>query len=83
MPLEFPLMKNNLTRRDLDLVIEHLKQDDPKLTQGINVKEFEQEWSNWLGVKYSVFVNSGSSANFLTFLAIKILYGKVRLLCLL
>ena len=27
-----PLMKNNLERDDLDLVIEHLKQNDPKLT---------------------------------------------------
>ena len=78
MPLEFPLMKNNLTRRDLDLVIEHLKQDDPKLTQGINVKEFEQEWSNWLGVKYSVFVNSGSSANLLSIASIRNLFCKEK-----
>ena len=44
-------------------------------TQSKKVKEFEQKWSKWLGVKYSVFVNSGSSANYLTFLAIKIIYG--------
>ena len=24
--------------------------------------EFERKWSKWLGVNYSVFVNSGSSA---------------------
>ena len=29
---------------------------------GTKVKEFEKKWSKWLGVKYSVFVNSGSSA---------------------
>ena len=44
-------------------------------TQSKKVKEFEQKWSKWLGVKYSIFVNSGSSANYLTFLAIKIIYG--------
>ena len=44
-------------------------------TQSKKVKEFEKLWSKWLGVKYSVFVNSGSSANFLTMLAIKYLYG--------
>ena len=33
---------------------------------------FEEEWSEWLGVKYSVFVNSGSSANMLTFAALKL-----------
>jgi CDP-6-deoxy-D-xylo-4-hexulose-3-dehydrase len=36
-----------------------------KLTQGRMVKQFEKEWSKWLGCKYSVFVNSGSSANLL------------------
>jgi CDP-6-deoxy-D-xylo-4-hexulose-3-dehydrase len=34
-----------------------------KLTQGKQVKEFERQWSAWLDCKYSVFVNSGSSAN--------------------
>ena len=33
-----------------------------KLTNGKNVLKFEELWSKWLGVKYSVFVNSGSSA---------------------
>jgi len=55
--MKFPLMRNNIDRQDLDAVIEHLKQDDPILTQGINVRKFEEEWSEWLGVKYSVFVN--------------------------
>ena len=70
--MKFPLMRNNILREDLDSVIEHLKQDDPILTQGSNVRAFEKEWSEWLGVKYSVFVNSGSSANLLTLAALKI-----------
>ena len=73
--LNWPLMKNNITRRDLDAVIEFLKQEDPMLTQSKQVRAFEQEWSEWLGVKYSVFVNSGSSANLLTMCAIKETYG--------
>ena len=44
----------------------------PKLTAGEKVYQFEKKWSKWLGVKYSVFVNSGSSANFLTLAALKI-----------
>jgi len=68
----FPLMRNNILREDLDAVIDYLKQDDPILTHGANVRAFEQEWSVWLGVKYSVFVNSGSSANLLTLAALKI-----------
>ena len=65
-------MRNNILREDLDAVIEHLKQDDPMLTHGANVRAFEAEWSEWLGVKYSVFVNSGSSANLLTMAILKI-----------
>ncbi len=70
--MKFPLMRNNILREDLDAVIEHLKQDDPILTHGANVRAFEEEWSRWLGVKYSVFVNSGASANLLTMALLKI-----------
>lgn len=76
MALDHPLMKSNITREDLDCLIEYLKGDDPRLTQGGNVKKFEEEWSKWLGVKYSIFVNSGSSANYLTIAALKYLYGE-------
>lgn len=70
--MKFPLMRNNITREDLDAVIEHLKQDNPMLTHGANVRAFEEEWSRWLGVKHSVFVNSGASANLLTMAVLKI-----------
>ncbi len=65
-------MRNNILREDLDAVIEYLKQDDPILTNGANVRAFEAEWSKWLGVKHSVFVNSGASANLLTMAVLKI-----------
>jgi CDP-4-dehydro-6-deoxyglucose reductase, E1 len=74
MQKTFPLMRNNITRQDLDRVIEFLKQEDPILTQSSNVQAFEEEWSQWLGVKYSVFVNSGSSANQLTIAALRLRY---------
>jgi len=70
--MKFPLMRNNIHREDLDAVIEHLNQDDPILTNGAHVRAFESEWSRWLGVKYSVFVNSGASANLLTLAILKI-----------
>lgn len=70
--MKFPLMRNNILREDLDAVIEHLKQDDPILTHSVNVRAFESEWSQWLGVKYSVFVNSGASANLLSMAILKI-----------
>ena len=72
--MKYPLMRNNILREDLDAVIEHLKKDDPILTNGPYVREFEKAWSEWLGVKYSVFVNSGSSANLLSMAILKIRY---------
>ena len=68
-------MKTNISRADLADVIDFLRQDDPVLTQSNQVQEFEREWSTWLGVKHSVFVNSGSSANLLTIAALREHYG--------
>jgi CDP-6-deoxy-D-xylo-4-hexulose-3-dehydrase len=70
--MKFPLMRNNILREDLDAVIRYLQQDDPILTHAANVRAFETEWSEWLGVKHSVFVNSGASANLLTMAVLKI-----------
>ena len=72
MAAKYPLMRNNIAREDLDAVIAHLRQDDPILTNGPQCVAFEQEWSKWLGVKYSVFVNSGASANLLSMALLKI-----------
>ena len=72
---KWPLMKDNISREDLDAVIRFLRDDVPVLTQAQQVEAFEQEWSAWLGVKHSVFVNSGSSANLITMAALKELYG--------
>lgn len=69
-------MKKNILREDLDAVVKFLKaKDDLILTQSKNVRKFEEEWSKWLGVKYSVLVNSGASANLLSILAIRQMYG--------
>jgi CDP-6-deoxy-D-xylo-4-hexulose-3-dehydrase len=70
--MKFPLMRNNILREDLDAVIRHLQQDDPILTNGPECVRFEAEWSKWLGVKHSVFVNAGASANLLSMAVLKI-----------
>jgi len=72
-----PLMENNISEKDISAVFTFLKKNKKRIfTQSEKVSQFEKSWSRWLGVKYSIFVNSGSSANLLTLLAIKILYGK-------
>ena len=70
-----PLMQDNITRSDLDGLIEYLQTDSPRLTQGAKVEEFECAWSDWLGVRYSVFVNSGSSANLISLAVLKEMMG--------
>lgn len=71
MVQKYPLMRNNILREDLNLVIAHLQKDDPILTNGPECRAFENEWSSWLGTKYSVFVNSGSAANLLSMAVLK------------
>ncbi len=71
-----PLMDNNITDSDINSLISFLRNNKKKIfTQSAKVVEFEKKWSKWLGTKYSVFVNSGSSANLLTIQALKIIYG--------
>ena len=73
--LNWPLMENNILREDLDALIRYLQQPEPMLTQSAQVRAFEEEWSRWLGVRHSVFVNSGSSANLITMCALRELRG--------
>ena len=70
-------MYNNVTQEDFSCLIDFLSNSnsDLKLTQGSQVRAFEKEWSEWLGVKHSVFVHSGSAANLLTIAILKTLYG--------
>jgi CDP-6-deoxy-D-xylo-4-hexulose-3-dehydrase len=46
-----------------------------RLTNGPKVREFESAWSKWLGVKHSLYVSSGSTANSLLIAAVKEYYG--------
>ena len=71
MKINHPLMHNNFAKSDMDAVRKLIKKKDLILTQSKNVLEFEKKWSKWLGVRYSVFVNSGSSANLISMLILK------------
>ena len=76
MKINHPLMHNNFAKSDMDAVRKLIKNKNLILTQSKNVLEFERRWSKWLGVKYSVFVNSGSSANLISMLILKSLSSK-------
>jgi CDP-6-deoxy-D-xylo-4-hexulose-3-dehydrase len=49
-----------------------------KFTNGDMVKAFENEWSSWLGSKHSLFVSSGSTANFLLIASVMEKYNLKR-----
>jgi CDP-6-deoxy-D-xylo-4-hexulose-3-dehydrase len=66
------LVSDTIDRKDLSALSEWMLQDEtPKLTKGPLTIEFEKKWSEWLGVKGSVFVNSGSSAILLALASMK------------
>jgi CDP-6-deoxy-D-xylo-4-hexulose-3-dehydrase len=73
--IKFPLMQNNILKEDINSVISFLK-NNSIFTQNKEVLKFEKLWSKWLGVKYSVFVNSGSSANLLSIQLLKLKFPK-------
>lgn len=71
---KWPLMKNTLSFLDRVKLAKFILLSD-KFTQGQKVEEFENAWSTWIGSKYSLFVTSGSTANFLLVSAIIEKYG--------
>jgi len=74
--MRIPLVRDTIDQEDVQYLIEWL-QTNPRLTKGEKTIEFEEKWSKWLGTKYSVYLNSGSSAN-LAMIYSLILSGKLR-----
>ena len=58
------LVNDTINNDDIDQLINWLK-TYPRLTKGQLTLDLVTKWSKWLGTNYSVFCNSGSSANLL------------------
>jgi CDP-4-dehydro-6-deoxyglucose reductase, E1 len=71
----WPLMSNAIGEKEKLELINFIHNSD-MLTNGKKVKEFEKKWSDWLGVKYSIYVSSGSTANFMIMWLLKNNYFK-------
>lgn len=67
------LQENIIDHSQLETLVDFIKTTD-RFTQFKKVREFEEAWSKWQGCKYSVFVNSGSSANLIIIDLLKDLY---------
>jgi len=62
--IQFPLAKETINSEDVESLIEWLR-TNPRLTKGDLTLKIESKWADYIGTKYSVFCNSGSSANLL------------------
>lgn len=71
---KWPLMKDNMTLMDRVRMAKFCMTSD-RFTNGLKVREFESAWSRWVGSKYSLYVSSGSTANYLLIAAVKEIYG--------
>jgi CDP-6-deoxy-D-xylo-4-hexulose-3-dehydrase len=66
------LVSDTINKDDINSLIKWLGQDDiPRLTKGELTWELESKWAKKIGTKYSVYLNSGSSAILLTLAALQ------------
>ena len=75
MEYNWSLINDNVTQSDRQVLSDFILSGE-RLTNGPKVKEFERIWSEWLGTNYSVMVNSGASANYISVAMVKELAGK-------
>ena len=64
MKIKYPLAKETINEEDVNALCEWLK-SYPRLTKGNLTVQVEKDWAEYIGTKYAVFNNSGSSANLL------------------
>jgi CDP-6-deoxy-D-xylo-4-hexulose-3-dehydrase len=62
--IKYPLAKETINDEDVNALCDWLK-SYPRLTKGQLTWQVEEDWANYIGTKYAVFNNSGSSANLL------------------
>src|SRR5210317_788937 len=71
----WPLISNAISETEKLELIKFITNSD-RFTNGEKVKQFEEKWSKWLGVKYSTYVSSGSTANMMIMWLVKNNYFK-------
>ena len=71
----WPLINDNILQSDKEVLADFILNSN-RFTNGPKVREFEEAWSKWLGVKYSVMVGNGASANYITTAIVRELKGQ-------
>lgn len=70
---KIPYGRQNITEEDIEAVINVLKSD--WLTQGPDIKLFEERFAEYIGVKYAVAVSNGTAALHLSTMALGVKSG--------
>jgi CDP-4-dehydro-6-deoxyglucose reductase, E1 len=65
MGFSWQLINDSITDGDKKALTDFINTPNQRFTQGSKVKQFEKTWSKYVGCEYSVFVNSGASANYI------------------
>jgi len=65
MKFSWQLINDSITDSDRKALTDFINTPNQRFTQGEKVREFEEEWSKYVGCSHSVFVNSGASANYI------------------
>ena len=72
---KWPLINDNISQEDKKVLSDFILNSN-RFTNGPKVAEFEEAWSKWLGVRYSVMVGSGAAANYITTSVVREIKGQ-------
>ena len=62
---KWQLINDSITDGDKKALTDFINTPNQRFTNGPKVKEFEKAWSEYVGCDFSIFVNSGASANYI------------------
>ena len=62
---KWQLINDSITDGDKKALTDFINTPNQMFTNGPKVKEFEKAWSEYVGCDFSIFVNSGASANYI------------------
>jgi CDP-6-deoxy-D-xylo-4-hexulose-3-dehydrase len=62
---KWQLINDSITDSDKKALTDFINTPNQRFTNGPKVREFEEAWSEYVGCDFSVFVNSGASANYI------------------
>ena len=65
MNFKWQLINDSITDDDKKALTDVINEPNQRFTQGEKVREFEMEWSKYLGCSHSTFVISGASATYI------------------